>query len=150
MTILPRSQGPSPAAARRSWLYFFALPSDFSNMAPVNLMFASRGGEDLTAGEYQMKAAFLTHFAQFVEWPSAAPAEATIAIAMVGDDPFGGALEDVIGAGRSNYAFVVRRLQWNDSLAGCRSRTSRSSSRMPAQRACSRSRRSMVSRSGAG
>jgi len=87
-------------------------------MASVNLMLASPGEEDLTAGEYQMKAAFLTHFAQFVEWPSAAPAEATIAI--VGDDPFGGALEYVIGAGRSNYAFVVRRLQWNDSLAGCR------------------------------
>jgi hypothetical protein len=48
--------------------------------------------------EYQVKAAFLANFADFIEWPAAAfhaPAD-PFAICVVGRNPFGGALTDVV------------------------------------------------------
>ncbi len=50
------------------------------------------------ADEYQVKAAFLYNFAKFVEWPSSAfksPQE-PISICIVGQNPFGSALEEAI------------------------------------------------------
>ncbi len=48
--------------------------------------------------EYQLKAAFLFNFAQFVKWPveAFASADAPFKIGILGDDPFGSALEDTI------------------------------------------------------
>lgn len=48
--------------------------------------------------EYDLKAVFLLNFAQFVEWPTEAfaGAEDPFIIAVLGADPFGGALERVI------------------------------------------------------
>jgi len=48
--------------------------------------------------EYQLKAAFLFNFAKFVEWPPAAFAEATspIVLGILGENPFGDALERTI------------------------------------------------------
>jgi hypothetical protein len=50
------------------------------------------------AQEYQIKAAFLLNFTRFVEWPDTAFAapESPILIGIVGEDPFGGALEDAV------------------------------------------------------
>jgi YfiR/HmsC-like len=48
--------------------------------------------------EYQVKAAFLYNFAKFVEWPSQAfkmPKD-PITVCVLGHNPFGGALEEVI------------------------------------------------------
>ncbi|MDO8586857.1 MAG: YfiR family protein [Armatimonadota bacterium] len=49
-------------------------------------------------GEYDIKAAFLYNFSQFVEWPSSAfkDANSPIVIAVLGDDPFGRALDEVV------------------------------------------------------
>lgn len=76
---------------------------------------------DVSAGEYQIKAAYLHHFAQFVEWPqSTLPAGAPIVIGLIGRDPFGRAIDDVIAGKRANgHPLVVRRLRWNDSLSTC-------------------------------
>ena len=43
------------------------------------------------AGEYQVKAAYLFNFGQFVEWPAAAwdSLSAPFVIGIVGEDPFG-------------------------------------------------------------
>lgn len=48
--------------------------------------------------EYQIKAAFLFHFAQFVEWPDSCftNADAPIRIGVLGKNPFGGALEEIV------------------------------------------------------
>jgi len=48
--------------------------------------------------EYQVKAAFLLHFTKFVEWPPSAfaGAAAPFAICVLGDDPFGSALDQVV------------------------------------------------------
>ena len=50
------------------------------------------------ADEYQVKAAFLFNFAKFVEWPNDTfkSAEEPIAICILGQNPFGGALEQVV------------------------------------------------------
>ena len=61
--------------------------------------------------EYQVKAAFLFNFAKFVEWPAAAfkGPEDPLAICVLGQDPFGSTLEDVVrNKTVANRAFVVR------------------------------------------
>jgi hypothetical protein len=51
-----------------------------------------------TAGEYEVKAAFLYNFAKFVEWPdrSFASAQSDFAICVLGNDPFGQTLDDAL------------------------------------------------------
>jgi len=47
--------------------------------------------------EYEVKAAFLFNFSKFVEWPpEALPTGEPLRICLLGDDPFGGALERTI------------------------------------------------------
>jgi hypothetical protein len=49
-------------------------------------------------GEYEVKSAFLFHFARLTEWPAAAAAaDQPFVVAVVGQDSFGGALERVLG-----------------------------------------------------
>jgi hypothetical protein len=57
----------------------------------------ARGQSDDTR-EYQIKAAFLFNFVQFVKWPSTAfsSSDAPIYIGVLGDDPFGSTLDDTI------------------------------------------------------
>ena len=64
--------------------------------------------------EYQVKAAFLLNFTKFVEWPPSAfdAADSPIAICVLGNDPFGNSLdqivaEEVVGGRR----VVVRRIK---------------------------------------
>ena len=63
------------------------------------------------ADEYRVKALFLYNFAKFVEWPAgSAPAEMCIGI--LGDDPFGGELQQVIAGKTVNgHGFTVKRLK---------------------------------------
>ena len=48
--------------------------------------------------EYQVKAAFLFNFAQFVEWPDGTYASTNVpfCIGVLGDDPFGAALDQIV------------------------------------------------------
>jgi len=48
--------------------------------------------------EYQLKAAFLYNFAQFVDWPEEAFAnnQSPLVVAVVGQDPFNGALDQIL------------------------------------------------------
>jgi hypothetical protein len=60
----------------------------------VLLLLASTRAQSPTAGEYQVKAAFLYNFAKFVEWPpsSFSNASAPLQICIFGRDPFGDGL----------------------------------------------------------
>ena len=72
--------------------------------------------------EYMIKAAYLYNFAMFVEWPRDAFAtpDAPVTIGIVGDDPFGPALELTMEGKRiSKRPIVVRRLQSDQDLRGC-------------------------------
>ncbi len=59
------------------------------------VLFGGSVARGQTAGEYELKAAFLFNFAQFVDWPARAFADASspLVIGVLGDDPFHGALE---------------------------------------------------------
>ena len=74
------------------------------------------------SAEYQVKAVFLFNFAQFVDWPTSAfpGAQAPIVIAVLGKDPFGAYLDnlvrgEVIGA----RPLAIRRCNRVEDLAGC-------------------------------
>src|ERR1700719_2247446 len=59
--------------------------------------------------EYRLKAAFLFHFTQFVEWPtgSLGNADAPFVICIAGEDPFRGGLEETV-QGKSVASRPVR------------------------------------------
>jgi hypothetical protein len=62
--------------------------------------------------EYQLKAAFLFNFSQFVEWPesSFAHSKAPFVIGVIGDDPFGSFLDQLVqGEHVRDRPVVVRR-----------------------------------------
>lgn len=69
-----------------------------------------------------MKAAFLFNFAKFVEWPpqvfrtTADP----IGICVLGQDPFGHALDEAV-SGKTVYGrpFVIRRVSGDQAALGC-------------------------------
>jgi hypothetical protein len=70
-------------------------------------------------GDYEVKAAFIYNFAKFVEWPSEAfdRPDAPIVIGIVGDDPFGSALERTTqGKQVNDRPFLIRRLDWGDEV----------------------------------
>ena len=85
----------------------------------ASLLFPAAGQE---IEEYQVKAAYLYNFAKFVEWPAqvfASPAS-PIVICVLGEDPFGGALQDVVrGKTASRRTLVVRTIPEFSGAKGC-------------------------------
>jgi len=72
--------------------------------------------------EYQVKAAFLFNFSEFVSWPPQAfsSADAPLVIAVLGHDPFGADLDAIISGERiGQHPLIVRRYQDVSELAGC-------------------------------
>ena len=75
-----------------------------------------------TAGEYEIKAAFLFNFAKFVEWPVAASDDSSspVVIGIVGPDPFGEVLPNTVADETvKGRRLKVRHYQPADDLAGC-------------------------------
>lgn len=66
-------------------------------LSVVLLLFSGARAQSPTAGEYQVKAAFLYNFAKFVEWPPSgfSDASAPLRICVFGQDPFGQELRDI-------------------------------------------------------
>ena len=72
--------------------------------------------------EYDLKAAFLFNFAQFVEWPADAFADAgtPIVIGVLGEDPFGKSLDDIVaGETVHNRPLAIRRFRAVDQVDSC-------------------------------
>jgi hypothetical protein len=62
--------------------------------------------------EYQVKAAFLLNFTRFVAWPQADDADPAISICILGDDPFGDMLDQIVaGESLKGRKLTVRRLK---------------------------------------
>lgn len=79
-------------------------------------------GQDNAAGEYQVKAAFLFHFAQFVDWPPDAfkNAAAPLTYCTVGGDPFDGELEKALsGKSIGAHPLRVQHVKQARELQGC-------------------------------
>ena len=95
------------------------LPTAAAALAAVALFVTTFGAspppaQSTRVSEYQLKAAVLYNFFQFVEWPaSALPAEDTpYGICVLGVDPFGDALIETVNGKRVNgRSIVVQRNQ---------------------------------------
>ena len=86
----------------------------------ASLLLSGLGGQRLD--EYQVKAAFICNFANFVEWPPPtyrSPADPFM-VCVLGRNPFGSALESM-AAGRmvDGHPFTVRQMSDVRQSAGC-------------------------------
>jgi hypothetical protein len=79
------------------------------------------GGSSGTS-EYDVKTAFLFHFAQFVEWPPEAfkDTNSPLTYCTIGEDPFRGALDESLkGKSIGNRPLRVQHLQQLEQIEGC-------------------------------
>ncbi len=87
-------------------------------------IFLIEGGRTIRAQasdeEYQVKAAFIFHFAQLVDWPPDMPKGAPLILCTLGEDPFNGALESTV-AGKMvrNRTIHIRHLKGEEGMQGC-------------------------------
>ena len=80
----------------------------------------TRGGD--APGEYELKAALVFNFTQFVDWPAAAFASprAPFVIGVLGRDPFGHSLDEVVqGEQVGSHPIVVERCRDTRAAARC-------------------------------
>ncbi|HEY7641001.1 MAG TPA: YfiR family protein [Steroidobacteraceae bacterium] len=72
--------------------------------------------------EYEVKAVFLFNFSQFVDWPAASFADdrSPLVIGVLGSDPFGATLDEIVrGETVNGRALEVRRFPSVEQLATC-------------------------------
>jgi hypothetical protein len=72
--------------------------------------------------DYRVKAVYLYNFTQFVEWPPAAfPGhDAPLVVGILGDDPFGTYLEEVVDGEQINgHALSIRRFAPEEEIKDC-------------------------------
>jgi uncharacterized protein DUF4154 len=72
--------------------------------------------------EYEVKAVFLFNFSQFVDWPATAFADghSPLIIAVLGSDPFGATLDEIVrGETVNGRPLAVRRYQSLDQIGSC-------------------------------
>jgi hypothetical protein len=70
--------------------------------------------------EYEVKAAFLFNFAKFVEWPGRARDAGSVIIGVVGLDPFGQTLDQVVrGKMVGSKTITIRRFADLEQLESC-------------------------------
>lgn len=71
---------------------------------------------------YQVKAVYVFNFTKFVYWPEdvVAPTNAPFVIGIVGEDPFGAALDDVVhGESVHKRAIVIQRFRSDETITNC-------------------------------
>jgi YfiR/HmsC-like len=70
--------------------------------------------------EYQIKAVYLYNFSKFVQWPQTTENKDTFAICVLGHDPFGAALDNVlVGEKIEQKAMVAQRITDVQEAAKC-------------------------------
>lgn len=89
-------------------------------MSIASVVFAGSGREFIaqgnTSSEYQVKAAFLFHFAQFVDWPPEAfkAMDSPVTYCTAGGDPFEGGLDESV-KGKTISGRPVRVLHFKEA-----------------------------------
>lgn len=77
--------------------------------------------QDATPTEYQVKAAFLYNFGRFVEWPPQPRPPSAFTICVLGKDPFGPVLDELIkDKSIQGMKPVARRLERVEDAGDCR------------------------------
>jgi hypothetical protein len=72
--------------------------------------------------EYEVKAAFLLNFAKFIQWPQNAFAndQSPLFICIVGEDPFGHTLDEVVQSKMlDSHAFIIRHSTNPEDMKTC-------------------------------
>jgi len=71
--------------------------------------------------EYEIKAAYLYNFINYIDWPADAlpPAGGTIMIGIMGENPFGAALDPLNGKQVKGRTLVVKQIAGPQDLAQC-------------------------------
>lgn len=86
------------------------------------LFYCAPGQAADSSSEYQVKAVYLFNFGQFVEWPPQAyeSPDAPFVIAVVGKDPFGDTLSEVVrGETIGGRPFVVKHYKEVGEITAC-------------------------------
>lgn len=86
----------------------------FALIFPLPFMVLEGHADDTQPTEYQLKAAYIYHFAQFVEWPSTAfpQTNAPLVIGILGENPFGNNLQRVVqGKVLGGHPLVVQEFR---------------------------------------
>lgn len=86
------------------------------------LLLATAAARASAPDEYQVEAVFLLHFTQFVEWPPQAfrDARSPFVIGVLGQDPFGSALDEAVhGETVNGRPLVVKRFAGAADLSQC-------------------------------
>jgi hypothetical protein len=74
------------------------------------------------AGEYELKAAFLYNFTQFVQWPESAfsAPDSPFQLCLIGEDPFGRSLDETVTSEFvGQHPIVVRRIRDVENTPAC-------------------------------
>jgi hypothetical protein len=92
-----------------------------SRLAAVILAYVTMlCAQDAKPSEYRVKAVFLYNFGRFVVWPPA-PKSDSFAICVLGQDPFGPALDATVAGETIDHAKVVaRRISKPQDAGSCR------------------------------
>jgi len=74
-----------------------------------------------TSLEYAVKAAYLTKFVPFIDWPDASfpSANAPVTLCILGADPFGAVIDKSASSATGARPLAVRRIPTADAAAGC-------------------------------
>jgi len=106
---------------RPPWLRAHFILSFLMLLLSIHLLTAPEGRARDALSEYQVKAAYLFNFLKFVEYPGESFADplAPIVIGVVGEDPFGNALPQVvIGKTVQGRDLVIRVYRAGEDLRG--------------------------------
>jgi hypothetical protein len=94
----------------------------FLIIGTVLLHFGAEAAQAQQSEEYRVKAAFLFHFAQLVDWPAEALGDEKnpLTVCTMGKDPFGGDLETTLqGKSIGNRAVQIKHLKERQEVPGC-------------------------------
>ncbi len=91
-------------------------------IAAARLWVAPASADTRPPTEYEMKAVFIYNFAKYIQWPGLATPETEkpFVVGLIGKDPFGPVLDDVMRGQRvQNRAVVVRRFATVHEVVNC-------------------------------
>jgi hypothetical protein len=82
---------------------------------------ADVSAQEQKAGEYQVKALFIYNFINFVDWPAGSSFDSspTVNVCVIGEDPFGEALNDIRSETVKGKRLAIRFYRSYDEPEGC-------------------------------
>jgi hypothetical protein len=106
-----------------NWLLDRRFIRHMTLLSVLSLLLAGSGkgtGAQTDVEEYRVKAAFIFHFAQLVDWPPEKPAGTSLVLCTLGEDPFQGVLEGTVGGKAiGNRILRIRHLGEPEEMQAC-------------------------------